>query len=89
MLFSKISGILLSISEIQLYISGTSLTSSEIEKYLTTDFMPVSTDSTVSSAATDGTISSLKITGGSGYTDGTYYAAIYGDGTSQGTSLEL
>ena len=63
-----------------------SLTSSEIEKYLTTDFMPVSTDSTVSSAATDGKISSLKITGGSGYTDGTYYAAIYGDGTSQGTS---
>ena len=28
----------------------------------------------------------LTITAGSGYTDGTYYAAVYGDGTSQGTS---
>ena len=63
-----------------------SLTSSEIERYLTTDFMPVSTDSVVSAAATDGTISSLKITAGSGYTNGTYYSAVYGDGTSQGTS---
>ena len=63
-----------------------SLTSSEVEKYLTTDFMPVSTDTAVSSAAVDGSIVSLKVTGGSGYSDGTYYAAIYGDGTSQGTS---
>ena len=63
-----------------------SLSSSEIDKYLTTDFMPVSTNSSVSSAATDGAISSLKITAGSGYTNGTYYAAVYGDGTSQGTS---
>ena len=63
-----------------------SLSSSEIEKYLTTDFMPVSTNTTVSAAATDGKISSLKVTGGSGYTNGTYYAAVYGDGTSQGTS---
>ena len=63
-----------------------SLTSSEIERYLTTDFMPVSTDSVVSAAATDGAISSLKITAGSGYTNGTYYSAVYGDGTSQGTS---
>ena len=63
-----------------------SLTSSEVEKYLTTDFMPVSTDSAVSTAAVDGTISSLNITAGSGYTDGTYYTAVYGDGTDQGTS---
>jgi hypothetical protein len=63
-----------------------SLSSSEIDKYLTTDFMPVSTDSVVSAAATDGKISSLKITAGSGYTNGTYYSAVYGDGTSQGTS---
>ena len=55
-----------------------SLSSSDVEKYLTTDFMPVSTNSTVSSAATDGKVSSLKITAGSGYTDGTYYAAVYG-----------
>jgi hypothetical protein len=63
-----------------------SLSSSEIEKYLTTDFMPVTTNSTVSSAATDGNITSVKVTAGSGYTNGTYYAAVYGDGTSQGTS---
>ena len=62
------------------------LTSGEINNFLTTDFMPVSTDSTVSAAATDGAIDSLRITAGSGYTDGTYYAAVYGDGTSQGTS---
>ena len=63
-----------------------SLTAAEIQKYLTTDFIPVSTDSTVSAAATDGSIESLKVVAGSGYTDGTYYAAVYGDGTSQGTS---
>jgi hypothetical protein len=62
------------------------LTSAEIEKYLTTDFMPVSTDATVSTAAVDGAVETLKITAGSGYTNGTYYAAVYGDGTSQGTS---
>ena len=63
-----------------------SITSSEAAKYLTSDFMPVSTDSTVSAAATDGKIEALSITAGSGYTNGTYYAAVYGDGTSAGTS---
>ena len=48
--------------------------------------MPVSTDSTVSAAATDGKIESLAITVGSGYNDGTYYFPVFGDGTSQGTS---
>ena len=62
------------------------LTSAEIEKFLTTDFMPISTDSTVSAAAVDGSVESLIITAGSGYTNGTYYAAVYGDGTNQGTS---
>ena len=62
------------------------LTASEAAKYLTTDYMPVSDDSTVTTAATDGKIESLSITAGSGYTDGTYYAAVYGDGTSAGTS---
>ena len=66
-----------------------SLTGSEVDKYLTTDFMPVSTDSTISTAASDGAIDSLKVTVGSNYTDGTYYAAVYGDGTSQGTSSGL
>jgi hypothetical protein len=63
-----------------------SVTSAEAAKYLTTDYMPVSTDSTISAAATDGKIESLVITAGSGQTNGTYYAAVYGDGTSQGTS---
>ena len=63
-----------------------SITASEAAKYLTTDYMTVSDDSTVSAAATDGKIESLVVTAGSGYTDGTYYAAIYGDGTSAGTS---
>ena len=49
------------------------ITASEQTKFLTTDFMPVSTDSTVSAAATDGKIESLVVTGGSGYTNGTYY----------------
>ena len=62
------------------------ITASDQTKYLTADFMPVATDSTVSAAATDGKIESLVITAGSGYTNGTYYAAVYGDGTSQGTS---
>ena len=62
------------------------VTASEAAKYLTTDYMPVSDDSTVSDAASDGKIESLVVTAGSGYTDGTYYAAIYGDGTSAGTS---
>ena len=62
------------------------ITQSEISKFVTTDFIPVSTDSTVSAAATDGKIESFIVTAGSGYTNGTYYAAVYGDGTSAGTS---
>ena len=64
-----------------------SITASEQATYLTTDFMPVSTDTTVSAAAVDGSIGSIIITNtGSGLTNGTYYAAVYGDGTSAGTS---
>ena len=62
------------------------ISASDAAKYLTTDFIPVATDSTVSAAATDGAIESVVVTAGSGYTDGTYYAAVYGDGTNQGTS---
>ena len=62
------------------------ISASNSNKFLTADFMPVATDSTVSAAATDGAIESLVVTAGSGYTNGTYYAAVYGDGTSQGTS---
>ena len=64
-----------------------SITASEQATFLTTDFMPVSTDTTVNSAAVDGSINSVIVTNtGSGLTNGTYYAAVYGDGTSQGTS---
>jgi hypothetical protein len=62
------------------------LTSSQINNSLTADFMPVTTDTTISAAAVDGSIDALSVTVGSGYTNGTYYAAVYGDGTSQGTS---
>jgi len=62
------------------------ITAAEQTKFLTTDFMPVSTDTTVSAAATNGKIESLIITAGSGYENGTYYTAIQGDGTSAGTS---
>ena len=62
------------------------VTTSEAAKYLTSDFIPVSDDSIISAAAVDGKIESLKITAGAGYTNGTYYAAVYGDGTSAGTS---
>jgi hypothetical protein len=62
------------------------ISASDQVKFLTTDFMPVRTNSTVSSAATDGKIESLVVTGGSGYTQGTYYAAVYGDGANQGTA---
>ena len=58
----------------------------QINNFLTAEFMPGSTYSTVSAAATVVEIDSIIVTAGSGYTNGTYYAAVYGDGTSQGTS---
>ena len=63
------------------------ISASNQTKFLTTDFMPVETDSTVSAAATNGTVESLRVTNvGSGVTDGTYFTAIQGDGTNAGTS---
>jgi hypothetical protein len=63
------------------------ISASEATKFLTTDFMPISTNSTVSAAATDGSIVSVRVTSkGSSLTNGTYYAAVYGDGTSAGTA---
>ena len=63
------------------------ISASNSTKFLTTDFIPVATDSTVSVAATDGAIESFQVTNlGAGCTEGTYYAAIYGDGSSAGTS---
>lgn len=58
------------------------ITTSQVQKFLTSDFIPVVTDATVSAAAVNGSIDVLRITAGSGYTDGTYYSGIDGDGTS-------
>mgnify|MGYP000344165939 CR=1 FL=1 len=67
------------------------LNATQIQKFLTSDFIPVVTNATVSSdaeTAHGGTapyngspIKVVRVTAGSGYTDGTYYAPIRGDGT--------
>ena len=68
------------------------LSTSQIQKFVTTDFIPVVTNTTVAgdtetSAAPDtapfngAPIKVVKVTGGSGYTNGTYYAPIRGDGS--------
>jgi hypothetical protein len=61
-----------------------SLSAAQQTNFLSTDFMAVATDGTVSSAATDGAINVVKIkTGGTGGTDGTHTGiTIRGDGTS-------
>ncbi len=60
-----------------------SLTTTQITDFLTADFMPVATNSTVSGAATDGAVSQYKVMrGGAGYTNGTYSnQTLRGDGT--------
>ena len=59
------------------------LTASQQANFLSTDFMAVATDATVSSAAVDGAISTVKIkSAGTGGSNGTYTSiAIRGDGT--------
>jgi len=62
------------------------ITASEQQSFLTTDFMPVSTDDTVSARAVDGKIEDTVIIpsdgGGTGGTDGTHTNVdIRGDGT--------
>jgi len=58
------------------------LTTSEVQKFLTSDFLPVTTDTDVSNAAADGSIDTVRVTAGSGYTDGTYYSPVDGDGAN-------
>ena len=67
-----------------------SLSASQQVNFLSTDFMAVATDSTVSSA-TDGAINIVKIkTVGSGGTDGTHTGvAIRGDGSSGECSVTV
>ncbi len=59
------------------------LSATQQANFLSTDFMAVATDSTVSSAAVDGAINTVKIkSGGSGGTNGTFTSIpIRGDGT--------
>jgi len=68
------------------------MTTTEIDKFLTTDFAAVTTDSTVSSAAQSASGDTAPFNGapidvflvtsqGSGYPDGTYYAKVQGDGS--------
>ena len=61
-----------------------SLTATEASNFLTTDFMAVHTDSTVSAAAVDGAVRHYHIAnGGAGYTNGTYSTqTLRGDGSS-------
>jgi len=58
------------------------ITTSEVTKFLTSDFMPVSTDVTVSGDAVNGSLDVVRTVAGSGYTDGTYYSPVDGDGAS-------
>ena len=58
------------------------ITTTEVTKYLTSDFIPVSTDTTVSGDAVNGSLDVVRTTAGSGYTDGTYYSPVDGDGAN-------
>ena len=58
------------------------LTTSQVQKFVTSDFIPVVTDSGVQTAAVDGSLDVVRVTAGSGYTDGTYYTPVDGDGSS-------
>src|SRR6056300_21885 len=68
-----------------------SLSASQQVNFLSTDFMAVATNSTVSSAAVDGAINIVKIkTAGSGGADGTHTGvAIRGDGSSGECSVTV
>ena len=59
------------------------LTTTQITDFLTADFMPVTTNSTVSGAAIDGAVTQYKVMrGGAGYTTGTYTGqTLRGDGS--------
>ena len=68
-----------------------SLTASQQVNFLSTDFMAVATDSTVSAAAVDGAINIVKIkTAGSGGSDGTHTNIdIRGDGSGGKVSVTV
>ena len=64
------------------------MSASQQSNFLSTDFMGVATNSTVSSAAVDGSIDCIKIkSSGSGGTDGTHSVTIKGDGSSAAANV--
>ena len=64
------------------------MSASQQSNFLSTDFMGVSTNSTVSSAAVDGSIDCIKIkSAGSGGADGTHAVTIKGDGSSAAANV--
>ena len=67
------------------------LSATQQSNFLSTDFMAVATDSTVSAAATDGAVNIVKIkTAGTGGTNGTHTGiAIRGDGSSGTVSVTV
>ena len=67
-----------------------SLSASQQVNFLSTDFMAVATDSSVSSAAVDGAINIIKIKTASGGTDGTHTGiAIRGDVQAELVQLQF
>ena len=63
------------------------LTAAQQSNFLSTDFMAVSTDSTVSAAAVNGALDTVFIkSAGTGGTDGTHSVPIRGDGSVQATA---
>jgi hypothetical protein len=60
------------------------ISTSDVQKYLSLDFMPVLEDQTVANSASAGAIEFIKlVNGGSGYVDGAYTSVvIHGDGTA-------
>ena len=67
------------------------LTASQQTNFLSTDFMAVATDSTVSAAAVDGAVNIVKIkTAGSGGSNGSHTGVdIRGDGSSGVASVTI
>jgi hypothetical protein len=59
------------------------VSTSDVQKYLSLDFMPCVEDATVAASAVGGSVEYVSlVTGGSGYVNGSYTVPIHGDGTS-------
>ena len=66
----------------------TTMSAAQQSNFLSTDFMGLSTNSTVSSAAIDGSIDCIKIkSAGSGGADGSHSVTIKGDGSSAAANV--